>query len=563
MIENTIILEKFLSKNLSKQGLVYPLIGRTHPNAWGNSFCFLMCALLYEKTKDKKWKEKAVVSINAELTATKNRFLDKNIFRWEFKNYSFLKLYPLLLKNNYDKDLIANVKDRILKMQHIESFQTNWIAMRALNFLLRYNLFNLPQDKKNSVKELEKVLKRQNNDGLFWDYIYQNSFQYHAYILALLVQYYEILPTIKLKKAIQDGINFLIRVTDNNGDFNYYGRGQKQIFGYTSAIFTLSKWYKITNDKNYLSYSKLIYNFIKPYIRKGAIVMNKDQKLRAGWYKYNYGMEYLLFAKVYLLLSENFKQIKLPKITDLEIYFPSLNMFVKRTKEYFICLSGNGRQSTEVGCLVNFYPKVINCSGGPPINLIGTQRDYSENYFGIVKNNKNPLYCKLGKLNKKEKEISISYNLRDCKIIQSFNLGKKIILKFKIIPKTNLYIKPLHYVASHKLESSIKCLKRGKIITPEGISNVFESEKINVNKPMEFTVILYKSKSESNPIINKLSGISDVFTVRKFVLFKITEFIHFFKILFFKLIKNPKDFILMFSYNQKRDLYMRERNKNY
>src|SRR3989344_4845349 len=118
----------YLSTFSSEKGLYDPLESKILPHYYGNSFYALSCSLLYNKTKKKIWKERLEEALKNELRYTKERFKKVEMFRWEFKNYAFLKI---LLNKNLTKDLEIQVRKRIRDAQDEGSFKTNWIAMRA------------------------------------------------------------------------------------------------------------------------------------------------------------------------------------------------------------------------------------------------------------------------------------------------------------------------------------------------------------------------------------------------------------------------------------------------
>jgi hypothetical protein len=559
MNKDVVNLGEYLSKSLKNEGLFDVIEKSILPNKYGNSFFSLFSGLLYHETKKTIWKERMKKSLNAELINTQNRFKNRDLFRWEFKNYALLKLYGLIMKDPHEKGLVRKLRKRLLTMQHLESFQTNWIAMRAVNYLLRHNYFHNKKDLRIAQKELNKVLKRQNKDGFFWDYHNHHTFQYHAYILALLIQFYEIKPSNELNRAIEKGIAFLINITSPEGDCNYYGRGQKQLFGYTSAIFALAKWSSISKNKTCAEYARLIYKYIKPYVTKNSIVANDNQKERAGWYRYNYLTDYLSFGGVYLVLSQkvlpDLSKGDLPKIKEDEIFYHSLGIFIKQTKEYFICINSSSLDSTQLGNLIYIFPKTVACSGGPPINMVTNKKDYLENYTGIVENNYNPLFGKIGRLNKKNNQLEISYELKEYSLKQSFLLDKNLILKIIIQPKKLIKLKPLHYIALDKLKSSIPCFPKGKIITPEGYMHLFEAKEITINNHFEASLILFEGKQKPSTIITNIK--SQTYLKGKNV-FKLKEIIHFANTLLRKLLFHPKDFVLMLEYNKIRHLYKKK-----
>jgi hypothetical protein len=541
---------KYLDSNFTIKGLYDPIEKQILPNKYGNSFFALSSLLYYELNQEEKWKRIAELATAIELENTKNRFHKIEMFRWEFKNYALLKIYQ---SNQLNPTLQKKLKKRILNMQNLGSFKTNWMAMRGLNLLLRGHLLNSRKDKTNSKKEIKKVLQRQTKEGLFYDDYNSDSFQYHCFILAQLVQYYEISPTEHLKKRILKGLILLTKITDPQGDCCYFGRGQQQIFGYAAAIYALSYAHtKMDDTKEFANYAKLIFTYIKPYINQNKIIANNNEKEKAGWYRYNYITDYLPFAATYLLLANKHIDLdttKFPTKKEYELFLDNSNLFIKKTKEYFICICAGNKESSELPGIVNIFPRNITCSGGPHINIYGKE-PYTQNYLGIGKTNF--LAKKTGTLLRKEDGVKLIFNLKKMYIMFSFFLKKDIFLSIKILPKGTITMHPLHYVSSKPLDNSM-CI--GQILTPEGIANEYLSEPITSNKLIKKKLLLYKGKEYPTEIRTK-EGKKEK---RK----KRTEqkIIHFLTLFTTKAIYHPKDMLYSLFYLYIRNNYKRKKVK--
>ncbi len=290
----------YLSKYQDDEGIIDPVEKRIIKNGYGTVFYSLLCALSYKKNNQKIWRDRAVKTLKAELNNINSRHDLKDVFRWEFKNYALITIYSLI-GEELEQELKGNVKSAIFCWNNLGSFQTNWIAMRALNYRLRYLKFGRLRDLLRAKYELSLVLSRQSKEGFFWDDIRQDSSQYHAYTLALLYQYYVVTRDLKVKRAVEKGTDFIVDYIDENGDFNLYGRGKKQVFGYVSLIFVLCALGKI-KDRRYFSLAKKVFDYVKDYYKKDfPIVMDSDERMHL--YKYNNRSAYLSFTGVYLLYS--------------------------------------------------------------------------------------------------------------------------------------------------------------------------------------------------------------------------------------------------------------------
>jgi hypothetical protein len=532
-----------LAKFETTNGLRDPIENSTLPNKYGNSFYSLGCFLLYKETGENIWKIRSTKALKAELRNTENRFKKLEMFRWEFKNYSVLKIQE---QNKFPQ---SKLDKRILTMQNMGSFRTNWIAMRGLNYLLRWKIYKNKNDLKSSKKEIQKVLKFQTREGLFQDGNNDNSFQYHAYVLAILIQYYDITPSEGLKNKIIKGLDLLVKITDPEGNMSYFGRGQQQIFGYASAIYCFSYAYNKFNPK-YGPYAKLIFSYVKPFLKKNLILANKDNQVKAGWYKYNYLTDYLSFASTYLLLSHKYidlKKVKLPKPKEYEMFLESSNVFIKNTPEYFVCICVGNKSKSELPGLNHIYPKVIPCSGGPPVNSLG--RDYSFNFLGIGQ--KNILQNETGRFYRTKDNLKLEFKTKKMNIIYTWDLNKKFKQTLEIIPKQLIKICPIHYVAWNPLD---KTPFRREIITPMGIAKEYFEDSITTKKRIKREITIYKGKKEPKKIIQNYNG--RVKTPN----FKAEKLKHFLTLSFSKLFKNPKDFFYSLVFLYTRNNYKRKSN---
>src|SRR3989344_8011487 len=523
----------YLGSLYTNEGLFDPIEEQVLPNKYGNSFFALSCVLLYNKNKNPKWKKFAERAIRIELNNTNNRFNINDMFRWEFKNYALLNIYDLF--TDIASELKVDLKIRLINMQNMGSFKTNWICMRGLNYLLRFKLFGDPGDLRHAEKEINRVLQRQTSDGLFYDDYESNSFQYHSYILALLLQYYKLKPSERLKVALVNGLKFIKVITAPNGDCNYFGRGQEQVFGYISAIYALNEANNLIDNKGeYLAYASLIFSYISPYLAKMNIIGNEDQDARVGWYKYNYLTDYLAFSSAYLLMINNeFKtKDKISKL-DYECFLSDSNLFVKRTAEYFLCICAGNKSISEMPGLVYIYPNIVPCNGGPPVNILDGP-DYGHNYLGLGPA-PNPLLYSEGKFVRDNDKLILIFNLKKCKVICSWFFGKNLVYKHEIFPFNKIKVSPLHYASWKKLDSTALCILKGKVFTPQGIVNEYEANLMQIDNNLSVTVSLFKGKKEPKKVITSISFKSNRHR------YELQKILYFIGLSLDKIIRNPKD----------------------
>lgn len=139
------------------------------------------------------------------------------------------------------------------------------------------------------------------------------SLQYHCFSLALLQKLYTETDW-PLTQHIKYGIDAILQFTLPNGDTNYLGRGQQQIFGYAALLFVLSEFCKDTNNSTYATKWHKIWRFFLSYQREDLswpLVLRQDEKgfpekvnisdpRWLGWYGYNNYFDYLPLLGAFL-----------------------------------------------------------------------------------------------------------------------------------------------------------------------------------------------------------------------------------------------------------------------
>jgi hypothetical protein len=545
MIKTATNIMEYLASLYTDEGLFDPIEGKVLPNKYGNSFYALGSALLFEESKNEAWKQRAEFAVKIELQNTKNRFKKIEMFRWEFKNYALLKLAKLKTTEKYQNQLNKRIKE----MQDMGSFRANWMAMRGLNLELRYQLYKNPNDHTKSKIEIRRSLQRQSKEGFLCDSIGDNSFQYHCYTLAILIQYYDLNQSLLLRERIEKALEILIKITDHEGNCMYFGRGQMQIFGFVSAIYAFSYAYK-NFDEKYGPYAKLVYNFIKPTLDNKRIIANEDEKSKSGWYKYNYVTDYLPFAATYLLMASkfiDFDRIQVPKKQEYEVFLPNSNLFLKSTADYFVCICSGNKMKSELPGLVHMYPKIIPCAGGPHVNEFG--KDYSNNFIGIGMSNL--LLKEKGKFRRTGNQLDLIFNLRRMTIKYSWFFGKDLEMKISISPKIPINISPIHYVSWNPLDENRMI---GKILTPMGVANEYAENKKIINKKISRNIILFRGHKLPKSII-AIQGSKD--KTKNYLMQKLMYFL---KLGVTKLVYNPKDFVYSIFFLYTRNSYKRSKS---
>jgi hypothetical protein len=147
--------------------------------------------------------------------------------------------------------------------------------------------------------------------GFIQDRIGSYSSQYHAFSAALLFDLARETSFPFLMRRFRRATDVIVDLCLSNGDFNYVGRGQEQLFGYGSAIYALAAAYSVSGETGYLDALQSILGRLEKFQRPdGSLplvlneleqghdpaVSNTDTSVQYGWYSYNNLFDYLPFA---------------------------------------------------------------------------------------------------------------------------------------------------------------------------------------------------------------------------------------------------------------------------
>jgi len=232
-----------------------------------------------------------------------NAYLKKNKadidFHWEFNNYILQQL-----NLDYKKFNIYYFNRPFYKKA------TNWIFLRAL-ILIKKNSF-VPKIWGHLLATFT-ILINQRKGILYDNRLYKKkeiSHQYHAFATVVLAEIFIETKRTSYKRKLIKAIKKLKEMCKNIKTFNNGGRGSRQIFGYSSAIYALQlgkTLFGIDSDKEILL---LINELIKFQKKDGSIPLcltkeefiytEKDyKKLKTdiiGWESYNRYYDYLGFS---------------------------------------------------------------------------------------------------------------------------------------------------------------------------------------------------------------------------------------------------------------------------
>jgi len=301
----------------------------------------------------------------------------KSNFHWEFNNYALI---------NLNKELNDNrIRDNIHPLKFKGTKCSNWTILRGLTRIIA-------NEKKNVgyFEIFNKIIFYQNKNGLIKDDKYVNSFQYHCFMIFLIIKAYEITGFTFLKKSFLKGVEFAKTIILRNGDNNYIGRGQEQIFGYGPLLYSLEKAYNLTEDIDYKVKQNIVFENLIKYQRPNGsfpLVLRKNEKSfpkkidpnnneYLGWYAYNNYFDYLPFLGYFLAeLSLIYKNVEISEVEDRvesKSYFDG-EYLLKRKNNYDFFISkpvNRGYLTNEMPMpyIVDESTNLTPCYGGEEFN---------------------------------------------------------------------------------------------------------------------------------------------------------------------------------------------------
>lgn len=186
---------------------------------------------------------------------------------------------------------------------------TNWILLRTLCKVKNGNplqstiwqivsLIVLTVNYKHGLlvdRRIGRVIKR----DLSEEYL---SHQYHSFMLAILIDIYESTGNKLYQHFFWKGLGYMTGQIENNGRIKPKGRGQEQLLGYASLIYSLAWAQKNRPKENYEQLLKATVdytiNFQKPDGSFPLVLKAGDDK--SMWETYNNLFDYLPFTALML-----------------------------------------------------------------------------------------------------------------------------------------------------------------------------------------------------------------------------------------------------------------------
>ena len=249
-------------------------------------------------------------------------------FHWEFINLAVLKVSKKIGLPSSTVDGILTEKKE-LRFKNTDAL--NWKLMRVLARLLYHGHECHPKVTQELDILVSKVSIFRLKSKLIEDQPNDYSHQYHAYILALLVEINRILKIENIDLIINSGLEYLLKSQLSNGCAMFLGRGQEQIFGYACYLYVLSEFYKKSGDIKYLNAYVTTHRYVVSFKnselglpltlnslqREIPDIVDLKDKQYSGWYTYNNHFDYLAFFLYYF--SQSVQNIRLSQSSNYQV----------------------------------------------------------------------------------------------------------------------------------------------------------------------------------------------------------------------------------------------------
>ncbi|KJJ85942.1 glycosyltransferase [Candidatus Omnitrophus magneticus] len=395
-------------------GIWDPVDGKVPGEHYGTTFFGYLSALMYRDTGENQFLYRAIAAGRFHINTSVDEYYEPSYeYHWAFNNLAFIETY-CLIKRHLSREERDRWERCILNWKELFRHPvTNWQIMRAYSYLLRYKLFKKPLDMVYHLY-FSLHLRRgiQTLDGCVYD-IKDNTcpLQYHAYVLAILHKLYILSKGEFIKVMFIKGINYILPFIDPDGDFNYMGRGQRQIFGYSSLIYALEAAKNIVPERaiEYQHYLDLVWNYFSSYQRKDGyfplILTETDEHDQPVWYRYHHLTVYNAFTALWLYeagkmaspATDGYKEQK-----KTLTYFNTTGTIIASMDKYYAVISGGERKYLADGGLtfqhiwVQGLGAFFSCPGGPSgkhlVNLEG-QDNFYKNFLAPIAMSDGVWFC--------------------------------------------------------------------------------------------------------------------------------------------------------------------------
>lgn len=262
---------------------------------YGESFTAASLALL---AIESKWQDNLQKSFFSRIAATSDTHPEFNYYAWQH-----------LPSSKQNTHLQEYLKRPIFNQLFVRKV-SNWVLLRAL---VRVKTQKKLQVTTGLMQALSVVALNTSN-GFITDNTLRSihkkkssiSSQYHAFATLLLGEIYLSTQITYFKIKFLEGLEVSLSEVTAHGEFIMKGRGEKQIFGYASLLYSLSLGYSLIKDERYLQTFEKVFTFLQPYfLKREGIDFILSESMRDRYtYSYNNLLDYIPFFLFYLVKSK-------------------------------------------------------------------------------------------------------------------------------------------------------------------------------------------------------------------------------------------------------------------
>lgn len=260
--------------------------------SWGYAFTLLAALEKDASFESNNLAKKALDHLTRQAKSSRN-------YSWEFVVYALQSSIQI----SHEPTIAA-----VYSYNEKGTRMVNWTLLRQLN-RLRENRDTI------KAKFIIKAIKQffTTKEGLILDEFKTRSLQYHAFCLFIICELDQHVPNLKLKSWLVNGCRFAAQSVLNDGTSLYIGRGQEQIFGYGSLIYSL-EYVQAKYGEDYSSTIQKIWQKVRKFQRQDGsfpLVLNDRVPERPfvsfkldqppGWFGYNTLYDYQPFLAYCLL----------------------------------------------------------------------------------------------------------------------------------------------------------------------------------------------------------------------------------------------------------------------
>jgi hypothetical protein len=281
----------------------------------------------------------------------------------DFNNLAVLLAYGLMTPEERQDPLGGLLLDRIQTMQHHAAMEkahgNNFITLRALNHLLRYQIVKDPLDLELSDVHMGSTLKWQFQDGIFYDDPRDAHspagiphLTYHAKMTLMTLLFGVIKGDPDIIQRALHGLSALASLVAGDGEVFYYGRSNNTVFGIACGVLAFRIAQQYSDDcelvATFQACERKLIQFCSWQVADDGhlyIAANCLEKQRCGFDSYMRVAVYNAYAMALFLLAALIVKKQLPGkniVEDQVIHLPDSGFVIKNGRQASICLNAKG-----------------------------------------------------------------------------------------------------------------------------------------------------------------------------------------------------------------------------